>query len=63
MWAAALPTLGIADAVAPVIVPIARSFVMKRAPDPMENQLLAALPDPEWQRWLPQLEPAGPGPV
>ena len=57
MWAAALPTLGIADAVAPVIVPIARSFVMKRAPDPMENQLLAALPDAEWQRWLPQLEP------
>jgi len=24
--------------------------------DPMENHLLAALPDAEWQRWLPQLE-------
>ena len=26
------------------------------SPDPAENQLLAALPDPEWQRWQPQLE-------
>ncbi|CAN5169529.1 Crp/Fnr family transcriptional regulator [soil metagenome] len=26
------------------------------APDPRKNQLLAALPDAEWQRWLPQLE-------
>ncbi len=25
-------------------------------PDPRENQLLAALPAEEWQRWLPQLE-------
>jgi CRP-like cAMP-binding protein len=25
-------------------------------PDPAENHLLAALPDAEWQRWLPQLE-------
>jgi CRP-like cAMP-binding protein len=24
--------------------------------DPRRNQLLAALPDAEWQRWLPQLE-------
>ena len=24
--------------------------------DPLQNQLLAALPDAEWQRWLPQLE-------
>ncbi len=24
--------------------------------DPRANRLLAALPDPEWQRWLPQLE-------
>jgi CRP-like cAMP-binding protein len=24
--------------------------------DPRNNQLLAALPDAEWQRWLPQLE-------
>jgi CRP-like cAMP-binding protein len=26
------------------------------APHPAENHLLAALPDAEWQRWLPQLE-------
>jgi CRP-like cAMP-binding protein len=26
------------------------------ASDPRANQLLAALPDAEWQRWLPQLE-------
>ncbi len=26
------------------------------SPDPRKNQLLAALPDAEWQRWLPQLE-------
>ncbi len=26
------------------------------SPDPTENQLLAALPVPEWQRWQPQLE-------
>lgn len=25
--------------------------------DPLSNQLLAALPVEEWQRWLPQLEP------
>jgi CRP-like cAMP-binding protein len=25
--------------------------------DPRANQLLAALPEPEWQRWQPQLEP------
>jgi hypothetical protein len=25
--------------------------------DARRNQLLAALPDAEWQRWLPQLEP------
>ena len=25
-------------------------------PDPKKNQLLAALPNTEWQRWLPQLE-------
>ncbi len=25
-------------------------------PDPKQNRLLAALPDAEWQRWLPQLE-------
>jgi CRP-like cAMP-binding protein len=27
------------------------------ATDPKSNHLLAALPDSEWQRWLPQLEP------
>jgi CRP-like cAMP-binding protein len=27
------------------------------SPDPTENHLLTALPDAEWQRWLPQLEP------
>ena len=27
------------------------------ARDPRQNQLLAAMPDPEWARWLPQLEP------
>jgi CRP-like cAMP-binding protein len=26
------------------------------SPHPTENNLLAALPDAEWQRWLPQLE-------
>src|SRR5882724_1624224 len=26
------------------------------SPDSIENHLLAALPDAEWQRWLPQLE-------
>jgi CRP-like cAMP-binding protein len=29
---------------------------MAVASDPKANQLLAALPDDEWQRWLPQLE-------
>jgi CRP-like cAMP-binding protein len=29
---------------------------MAIALDPKKNQLLAALPDAEWQRWLPQLE-------
>jgi CRP-like cAMP-binding protein len=32
-----------------------RTVVMAR--DPRSNQLLAALPQAEWQRWLPQLEP------
>src|ERR1700733_7391401 len=26
------------------------------SPDPIENHLLTALPDAEWNRWLPQLE-------
>lgn len=30
---------------------------MAVSPDPRKNQLLAALPDAEWQRWLPLLEP------
>ena len=29
---------------------------MPLSTDPKTNQLLAALPDAEWQRWLPQLE-------
>jgi len=29
---------------------------MEKPPDPRKNHLLAALPDAEWQRWLPQLE-------
>ncbi len=29
---------------------------MAVSPDPRKNLLLAALPDAEWQRWLPQLE-------
>jgi CRP-like cAMP-binding protein len=33
-----------------------RSAVNTLSPDPTENHLLAALPDAEWQRWLPQLE-------
>jgi CRP-like cAMP-binding protein len=30
--------------------------VNTQSPDPTENDLLAALPDADWQRWLPQLE-------
>lgn len=30
---------------------------MSTSLDPRHNQLFAALPDAEWQRWLPQLEP------
>jgi CRP-like cAMP-binding protein len=30
---------------------------MKTLSDPRTNRLLAALPDAEWHRWLPQLEP------
>ena len=30
---------------------------MPDTPDPRRNRLLAALPDAEWQRWLPALEP------
>jgi CRP-like cAMP-binding protein len=30
---------------------------MANVPDPKKNQLLAALPPAEWQRWLPRLEP------
>ncbi|MFC5473947.1 hypothetical protein [Paraherbaspirillum soli] len=29
---------------------------MAISPAPRRNRLLAALPDAEWQRWLPQLE-------
>ena len=31
--------------------------VKSSAPDPRRNRLLAALPDTDWQRWLPLLEP------
>jgi CRP-like cAMP-binding protein len=30
---------------------------MTMSPEPRKNHLLAALPDAEWARWLPQLEP------
>jgi CRP-like cAMP-binding protein len=33
-----------------------RTPVSTVVPDPIENHLLAALPDEEWQRWRPQLE-------
>jgi CRP-like cAMP-binding protein len=32
------------------------SLAVPNVPDPRKNHLLAALPDAEWQRWLPQLE-------
>ena len=32
------------------------TVLQAQAPDPLRNRLLAALPDTEWQRWLPQLE-------
>jgi CRP-like cAMP-binding protein len=31
-------------------------FAISLSTDPKKNQLLAALPDAEWQRWAPQLE-------
>src|SRR6202162_5694020 len=33
-----------------------RDAVETSSPGPTENHLLAALPDADWQRWLPQLE-------
>jgi CRP-like cAMP-binding protein len=33
-----------------------RYSVRTSSPDPVENHLLTALPDAEWQRWLPHLE-------
>ncbi len=33
-----------------------RNSLKAPSPDPTENHLLAALPDTEWQRWLPRLE-------
>jgi CRP-like cAMP-binding protein len=33
-----------------------RNSVNTLSPDPTENHLLAALPEAEWQRWLPHLE-------
>jgi CRP-like cAMP-binding protein len=32
-------------------------MVLELAADPRQNRLLAALPDPEWARWMPRLEP------
>ncbi|MDP3833071.1 MAG: Crp/Fnr family transcriptional regulator, partial [Hydrogenophaga sp.] len=33
-----------------------QGFPVKAPDNPLQNQLLASLPDAEWQRWLPQLE-------
>ena len=36
-----------------------RAFTGRQAPpsgDPRHNKLLAALPDEDWQRWLPHVE-------
>lgn len=33
------------------------TFSQTTTPDPRQNHLLAALPDCEWSRWLPHLEP------
>lgn len=35
----------------------AKTALMSVLPDARNNDLLAALPDDEWARWLPQLEP------
>ena len=35
---------------------IAMTISERKPTDPKQNQLLAALPDAEWQRWLPKLE-------
>jgi CRP-like cAMP-binding protein len=34
-----------------------RHVPMASSPNPRDNQLLAALPEAEWQRWLPHFEP------
>jgi CRP-like cAMP-binding protein len=45
------------DAVEGMLQPETQEILMNSlSPDPIENHLLAALPDTEWQRWLPQLE-------
>lgn len=33
-----------------------QGFPMKAPDNPLQNQLLASLPEAEWERWLPQLE-------
>jgi CRP-like cAMP-binding protein len=43
-----------ADACADLAV---QEIRMTPADDPLQNQLLAALPDAEWARWMPALEP------
>ena len=35
----------------------AKTLLASLLPDARRNDLLAALPDSEWARWLPQLEP------
>ncbi len=54
-----LPTLHkiIESAVASGRLAPTRTLTMAVAHDPRMNQLLAALPEPDWQRWQPQLEP------
>ena len=36
---------------------VPQGAAIKRSDSPLQNQLLAALPEVEFQRWLPQLEP------
>ena len=45
-----------AASVRPPHAPPHLSLMRAQAPDPLRNDLLAALPDAEWQRWQPQLE-------
>ena len=42
----------------PKVIPAAQisEEAMALRPEPRKNRLLDALPDAEWQRWLPQLD-------